>query len=75
MNITIADIKAIIRRKMFQYAHCNLSKNNAYYINDGMIKHAEAWFKEYAELKALPTKQVLSIEAFFNTQKAIYLFS
>ncbi|AIA64826.1 hypothetical protein AVV44_gp027 [Cronobacter phage S13] len=75
MKITIADIKAIARRKMYQYAHCNLSKNNPYYINDGMIKHAEAWFKEFAEIKELSTKQVVSMEAFFNTQKQIYLFA
>ena len=45
MNITIADIKVIMKRKMFQYANCNLSVNNPYYVNDGAIKNAEAWFK------------------------------
>lgn len=75
MKITIADIKTIAKRKMYQYANCNLSKNNAYYVNDGAIKNAEAWFKDFAEIKELSTKQVLSIETWFNTLKNTYLYS
>lgn len=73
--MNLSDIKQIIKRKMYQYAHCNLSKNNAYYVNDGMIKNAEAWFADYAVQKGLGQKTIKSIENHFKNLKATYLFN
>ena len=73
MNITIADIKAILKKKMYAYAHCNLSVNNPYYVNDGAIKNAEAWFKDFAEIKNLDAKKVESVRKHLSNLKEKYL--
>lgn len=75
MTYTIADIKAMMKKKIFAYGRCNLSKNNPYYINDGAIKNAEVWFNDFAELKNLPAKQIESIQKHIKTLKNTYLFS
>ena len=73
MNFTIADIKAILKKKMYAYAHCNLSVNNPYYVNDGAIKNAEAWFKDFAEIKNLDVKKIESIRKHVSNLKEKYL--
>lgn len=75
MNITIADIKAIMKRKMYSYANCNLSKDNPYYVNSGAIQLAEDWFKDFAQIKNLPEKQIMSINQHLKTLRNKYLFS
>ena len=74
MKITIADIKAILKKKIYAYAHCNLSVNNPYYVNDGAIKNAEAWFKDFSEIKNLSAKQIESIEKHLKDLKSKYLY-
>lgn len=73
MKITIAQIKQIAKKKMFSYANCALSTKNAYYINDGAIKNAKSWFKDFAELKSLESKTVASMEKYFKDLEQKYL--
>ena len=75
MTYSIADIKAVMKKKIFAYGNCNLSKNNPYYINDGAIKNAEAWFNDFAAIKELPAKQIESIQKHIKTLKSTYLYA
>lgn len=74
MKITITDIKAIMKRKLFSYANCNLSTSNPYYVNAGAINHAKGWFNDFKEIKNLPEAQIKSIEKHFSNLESKYLF-